>query len=107
MSLQGSSIVNPAGAVGVLELPLRKKVRLVYNSPCRAGGDQGRTDRNKESLSMSDEATVSKVEIIKQNSRQLRGTLGEELRSNLDHFCADSEQLLKPHGIYQQDDRDD
>lgn len=55
---------------------------------------------------MTDAAKVSKVEIIKDQSRQLRGTLGQELMSDVDHFCADSEQLLKPHGIYQQDDRD-
>ena len=55
---------------------------------------------------MSEEAKLSKIEILKDNSRQLRGTLGEELRSDVNHFCADSEQLLKPHGIYQQEDRD-
>lgn len=54
---------------------------------------------------MSEEVKRSKVEIIKENSRQLRGTLAEELQH--DHeFCSDSEQLLKTHGIYQQDDRD-
>ncbi len=56
---------------------------------------------------MAEEAKLSKVEIIKEHSRQLRGTLGEELQSDVDHFGADSEQLLKPHGIYQQDDRDE
>lgn len=55
---------------------------------------------------MSEEVKLSKIEILKQNSRQLRGSLGEELRSDIDHFCADSEQLLKPHGVYQQEDRD-
>lgn len=54
---------------------------------------------------MSEEVKRSKVELIKETSRQLRGTLAEELKH--DHeFCSDSEQLLKPHGIYQQDDRD-
>ena len=54
---------------------------------------------------MTEEAKRSKVELIKEASHQLRGTLAEELKN--DHeFCADSEQLLKPHGIYQQDDRD-
>lgn len=56
---------------------------------------------------MAEEAKRSKVEVIKENSRQLRGTLGEELLSDVSHFCADSEQLLKPHGMYQQDDRDE
>ncbi len=54
---------------------------------------------------MSEDVKRSKVEIIKENSHQLRGTLAEELQH--DHeFCGDSEQLLKMHGIYQQDDRD-
>ena len=54
---------------------------------------------------MSEEVKRSKVEIVKENSRQLRGTLAEELQH--DHeFCGDSEHLLKNHGIYQQDDRD-
>lgn len=55
---------------------------------------------------MADEPKLSKIEILKENSRQLRGTMGEELRSDVNHFCADSEQLLKPHGIYQQEDKD-
>jgi len=54
---------------------------------------------------MSDEVKRSKVEIIKEQSHQLRGTLAEELLH--DHeFSADNEQLMKHHGIYQQDDRD-
>jgi sulfite reductase (ferredoxin) len=48
----------------------------------------------------------SAVEIIKENSRQLRGTLGEELASGADHFNDQSKQLLKFHGSYQQEDRD-
>jgi sulfite reductase (ferredoxin) len=55
---------------------------------------------------MADEAKPSKIEVLKENSRQLRGTIAEELRSPNTPFCDDSEQLLKPHGIYQQDDRD-
>ncbi|MEK6262348.1 MAG: NADPH-dependent assimilatory sulfite reductase hemoprotein subunit [Planctomycetota bacterium] len=54
---------------------------------------------------MSEEVKRSKDEILKETSRQLRGTLAEELPT--DHeFCPESEKLLKPHGIYQQDDRD-
>jgi sulfite reductase (ferredoxin) len=54
---------------------------------------------------MSDEVKRSHVEILKEGSRQLRGTLAEELQH--DHeFCKDSEHLIKNHGIYQQDDRD-
>lgn len=54
---------------------------------------------------MSDEVKRSHVEVIKESSQQLRGTLAEELKH--DHeFGKDSEHLIKNHGIYQQDDRD-
>jgi sulfite reductase (ferredoxin) len=48
----------------------------------------------------------SPVEKIKENSRQLRGTLAEELAQDVDHFNEDNKQLLKFHGTYQQDNRD-
>jgi sulfite reductase (ferredoxin) len=48
----------------------------------------------------------SPVELIKEQSRQLRGTLAEELASNADHFNDQSKQLIKFHGSYQQDNRD-
>lgn len=54
---------------------------------------------------MADEVKRSHVEEIKDASRQLRGTLAEELLHEHE-FCKDSEQLIKNHGIYQQDDRD-
>ena len=54
---------------------------------------------------MSDDVKRSHVEILKEGSHQLRGTLAEELQH--DHeFNKDSEHLIKNHGIYQQDDRD-
>lgn len=46
------------------------------------------------------------VEDVKRASRQLRGTLAEDLDSGDDSFAADNQSLLKFHGIYQQDDRD-
>ena len=49
---------------------------------------------------------VSAVEGVKDRSRQLRGSLPEELHDGADRFSADSTVLLKFHGIYQQDDRD-
>ena len=55
---------------------------------------------------MSDKPQVSKVEKIKESSRGLRGTLAEELANDAPNFEQDSLQLLKFHGIYQQDDRD-
>ena len=55
---------------------------------------------------MSDTPKLSKLEGLKENSRQLRGDLAEELANDQPDFTADSIQLLKHHGSYQQDDRD-
>lgn len=46
------------------------------------------------------------VEKIKEESRALRGTIGEELQEPTASFNKDTLQLLKFHGTYQQDDRD-
>lgn len=54
---------------------------------------------------MSDEPQLSKIEFLKAGSRQLRGTIAEELCQN-DKFSDDSEHLLKNHGTYQQENRD-
>src|SRR5581483_9463225 len=48
----------------------------------------------------------SAVEVIKESSRALRGTLLEELEKETDHFSDQDKQLLKFHGSYQQEDRD-
>jgi sulfite reductase (ferredoxin) len=56
---------------------------------------------------MADSKKPSPVEQIKLASNYLRGNLAEELASDADHFSKDSTQLLKPHGTYQQDNRDD
>lgn len=48
----------------------------------------------------------SKVEIIKREGDHLRGTISEELANDKAYFSDESYQLLKFHGIYQQDDRD-
>jgi sulfite reductase (ferredoxin) len=48
----------------------------------------------------------SKVEAIKRESDHLRGHIAEELQEATTHFTEDSIQLLKFHGMYQQDDRD-
>ncbi len=48
----------------------------------------------------------SKNESIKATSNHLRGLIKEELVEDAPAFSDDSEQLLKFHGIYQQDDRD-
>jgi sulfite reductase (ferredoxin) len=46
------------------------------------------------------------VEGIKENSRALRGTIGEEMEKDSDHFSDADKHLLKFHGSYQQEDRD-
>jgi sulfite reductase (ferredoxin) len=51
-------------------------------------------------------AKPSAVEGIKENSRQLRGTIALELLQDTDHFSEQDKQLLKFHGSYQQEDRD-
>src|SRR5437879_4785839 len=48
----------------------------------------------------------SAVEGVKESSRQLRGTIGQELPNDSDHFSDQDKQLLKFHGTYQQEDRD-
>jgi sulfite reductase (ferredoxin) len=56
---------------------------------------------------MSEEKKPSAVEVAKINSQFLRGTIADELANETDHFESDSVNLLKNHGIYQQDDRDE
>jgi sulfite reductase (ferredoxin) len=55
---------------------------------------------------MSEEIKLSKVEHLKEGSRQLRGTLADELRNDKPEFTEDASTLLKHHGSYLQDDRD-
>ncbi len=50
--------------------------------------------------------TESPLETLKRQSRHLRGTLAEEAAGPEAGFSKDSEHLLKPHGLYQQKDRD-
>jgi sulfite reductase (ferredoxin) len=49
---------------------------------------------------------LSKNESIKAGSNHLRGHIADELVEDSPAFGEESEQLLKFHGIYQQDDRD-
>ncbi len=55
---------------------------------------------------MSDDQKLSPVEGFKSQSNLLRGVIGQELVDGHEHFGKSSEQLLKHHGTYQQDDRD-
>lgn len=52
-------------------------------------------------------ALRSVVEIIKERSNYLRGTVKETLESDATHFSEEEYHVLKFHGIYQQDDRDE
>ncbi len=49
---------------------------------------------------------LSRVERVKATSNGLRGGIADELTQPTTHFSEDAGQLLKFHGIYQQDDRD-
>jgi sulfite reductase (ferredoxin) len=50
--------------------------------------------------------SLSKVELIKAGSNRLRGDIEAELGSDEAAFTEPSMQLLKFHGVYQQEDRD-
>ncbi|MFM7517028.1 MAG: NADPH-dependent assimilatory sulfite reductase hemoprotein subunit [Pirellula sp.] len=54
----------------------------------------------------NNEPKLSAVELVKDASRYLRGSIGSELLSDSNHFGKDDLQLLKFHGTYQQDDRE-
>jgi sulfite reductase (ferredoxin) len=49
---------------------------------------------------------LSKNETIKARSQHLRGTIKEELQEDTPAFTEEAVQVLKFHGVYQQDDRD-
>src|SRR2546422_943849 len=52
------------------------------------------------------EKPLSAVEKVKEESHGLRGDLAPQLAAGGDHFSDASAQLLKFHGTYQQEDRD-
>jgi len=53
------------------------------------------------------EGKLAENERIKGDSKQLRGTIGKDLTDDLTGgFTADNFQLIRFHGMYQQDDRD-
>jgi len=56
---------------------------------------------------MSELGKPSPVEGVKEQSRFLAGDMAAELHDGNDHFGKSSEVLLKFHGTYQQDDRDE
>src|SRR5262245_28105365 len=58
-------------------------------------------------MSESGSGKPSPAEGVKEQSRFLAGEIGNELADGLEHFGKSSEVLLKFHGTYQQDDRDE
>jgi sulfite reductase (ferredoxin) len=64
-----------------------------------------RLENHQEKL-MSDVPELSKIEHLKAGSRQLRGSIAEELLLPKAPFSEGMEQLLKNHGTYQQENRD-
>ena len=55
---------------------------------------------------MTESGGLSKTEIIKRESDHLRGRVTAELAADTNSFEPDTNQVLKHHGTYQQDDRD-
>jgi sulfite reductase (ferredoxin) len=55
---------------------------------------------------MSEKSAPSGAELVKEHSRQLRGTIADSLAAGGDRFEKTDVALLKFHGTYQQDDRD-
>ncbi len=55
---------------------------------------------------MPDPKKPSNIEILKEKSNYLRGTIQEALTTDTSRFSGDDSSLLKSHGTYQQDDRD-
>lgn len=55
---------------------------------------------------MSEKTQPSEVERIKGASNYLRGSIAQELAQDSEAFSEETVQLLKHHGMYQQDDRD-
>ncbi len=55
---------------------------------------------------MTEEKKLSINEKIKTESRYLGGSLAQTMASDVDHFSSDELQLIKFHGFYEQDNRD-
>ena len=63
-------------------------------------------DKEKQTVCLANGLEVSKFEKFKQGSQFLKEPLASELENESDHFTNDAVQLLKFHGSYQQDDRE-
>ena len=60
----------------------------------------------KQTVCLANGLQVSKFEEFKKGSKFLKEPLASELKNDSDHFSNDAVQLLKFHGSYQQDDRE-
>jgi len=67
--------------------------------------DQDQTQNEKTLLHLGP-GEGSKVEHIKISSNYLHGQIVEELAQDTSRFTEDQVQLIKFHGMYQQEDRD-
>ncbi len=63
-------------------------------------------DGKKTNLIQLGPGEGSKVEHVKAESQYLRGQIVEELQEDTSHFSGDQVNLMKFHGVYQQEDRD-
>ncbi len=63
-------------------------------------------DEKKQTVCLANGLEVSKFEEFKKGSNFLKEPLASELKNKSDHFSNDAVQLLKFHGSYQQDDRE-
>lgn len=61
---------------------------------------------NQETVCLANGLEVSKFENFKKGSDFLKEPLASELKNESDHFTNDAVQLLKFHGSYQQDNRE-
>ena len=60
----------------------------------------------QETVCLANGLEVSKFENFKKSSEFLQEPLASELKNESDHFTNDAVQLLKFHGSYQQDNRE-
>ena len=67
---------------------------------------KNKKDSKKVTACLANGLEVSKFEEFKKGSQFLKEPLASELKNESDHFTNDAVQLLKFHGSYQQDDRE-
>src|SRR5947209_11169150 len=93
---------------GLFLAPVGERNFFVHFLTIFRGEDTAMSDEEKTSKALIDlgPGVGSKVERIKIESKHLRGQLAEELQQDTTHFSEAQVQLLKFHGTYQQENRD-